>query len=398
MSVLEPSDGTRNLVERAKNILLKPDETWDVIDAEPATIPGIYKGYLIPLAAIPAICALIGGVVFGHSMLGVTVRTGLVSGLVSAVVGYLISLAMVYVLALIIDFLAPNFGGTRDKTQAFKVAAYSYTAGWVAGILMIFPPIGVIGSLLGFYSLYLLYKGLPKLMRTAEDKALPYVVVVVVAALILSFVTVAVTGAVASLGVLGGGALADRGAMSGTVSIPGGASVDLGKLEAASKQMEQAAKQMEHGGGDVKPADPEVLKALLPGAVEGYGRSEISSGSGGAGGMQGSTAEAVYTKGDSRLTLTITDLGAAGALAGMASAFNVKSSSEADGRYEKVGKVDGRMTTESFDRNTGHGEYGILVSDRFMIQAEGQGVTIGDLKAAVVMVQPSRLEQLAKAG
>ena len=92
-------------------------------------------------------------------------------------------------------------------------------------------------------------------------------------------------------------------------------------------------------------------------------------------------------------------MGAAGALAGMANAFNVSSSSESEGRYEKVGKVNGRMTMEEFDRTSGHGEYGVLVGERFMVQAEGEsGATINDLKAAVASVNFGRLEGLARAG
>ena len=114
--------------------------------------------------------------------------------------------------------------------------------------------------------------------------------------------------------------------------------------------------------------------------------------------MSGSQAEGVYAKGDASIRLSVTDLGAAGALAGMAGAFNVQSSSESDGRYEKVGKVDGRLTTESYNRASKHGEYNVLVGDRFMVAAEGNGVSIEDLKAAVASVEPARLEALAKKG
>jgi hypothetical protein len=144
--------------------------------------------------------------------------------------------------------------------------------------------------------------------------------------------------------------------------------------------------------------DPEVLKTLLPASVAGYARSEVSSSTGGVGGMNGSQAEASYVKGDASFKLTITDLGAAGALGAMANAFNVRSSSESNGKYEKTGKVDGRMTTESYDRNTKQGEFLVLAGDRFSIAAEGSGVSINDLKAAVAAVNPARLEGLAKKG
>ena len=82
----------------------------------------------------------------------------------------------------------------------------------------------------------------------------------------------------------------------------------------------------------------------------------------------------------------------------MAGAFNVQSSNESNGKYEKVGKVDGRLTQESYDKASKHGEYSVLVADRFMIQAEGDGVSVDDLKAAVNAVGVSRLESLAKGG
>lgn len=399
MSVVEPGEGAKNIVDRVKSILLQPKATWDVIDVEPATIAGIYKSYFIPLALIPAVCGLIGAVVFGYGAFGFSYKPPIVAAVASAVVQFCISLAMVYVLALIIDALAPTFGGQKSKIQAFKVAAYSMTASCVAGIFSIFPPLAVLG-ILGLYGFYLLYVGLPKLMKTTEDKALPYTALTIVAAVVMAILAGMVSTAVA--GAAGAGrnfGLSDRGAATGTVNIPGGASVDLGKLEASAKQMEAAAKQMEAGanGEGVQPTDPEILKAMLPGSVQGYSRTEVSSASGGAAGMSGSTAEGVYTKGDARFTLTITDMAAAGALAGMASAFNVQSSSESNGRYEKVGRVDGRMTTESYDKTSGHGEYGVMVGDRFMVQADGQA-PIGDLKSAVSSVSPGRLEQLAKKG
>ena len=53
------------LVDRVKNILLTPKTEWQVIDAEPTTVADLYKGYIIPLAAIGPICTAIGWSVFG---------------------------------------------------------------------------------------------------------------------------------------------------------------------------------------------------------------------------------------------------------------------------------------------------------------------------------------------
>jgi hypothetical protein len=394
MSVVEPGTAGAGLFARAKDILLKPGATWEVIDREPATIGGLYRSYVMPLAAIPAVATLVGFLVFGMGVPGlVTFRPNPVWLVVQSLISYGLTLAMCYVLALVIEALAPNFGGVKDRVQAFKVAAYAPTAAWVAGIFGLVPMLGILALVGALYSLFLLHKGLPKLMKTPEDKALPYTAVVIVVAIVIALVMSAITGSVMAMT----GALnpTSMGAMSGTVKVPGG-TMDLGKLEEASKRMEAAAKQAEAGTTTV--ADPEALKAYLPASVAGFTRDEVSASSSGAAGIQGSEAEARYTKGEARLRLQVTDLGAAGALAGMASAFNVKSSKETATGYEKVGMVGGRMTQESYDRSAKSGEYSVLVGERFMVQASGDGVSMDELKAAVEAVGPARLESLAKAG
>ncbi|QJR15958.1 Yip1 family protein [Usitatibacter palustris] len=178
-----------NLVDRVKNILLQPKSEWQVIAGETHTVAGLYTGYVMILAAIPVLAAFIG-----LSLVGLGgARLSIAYGVTFMVVQYLLSLASVYILALIIDFLAPNFGGTKDFMQAMKVAAFSWTAAWVAGIFAIVPLLGIL-AIVGLYSLYLLYLGLPVLMKTPEDKALPYTVVVILAAIVISVIVQAVAG------------------------------------------------------------------------------------------------------------------------------------------------------------------------------------------------------------
>jgi hypothetical protein len=377
-----------------KSILTKPSATWEVIDGEPATVGGLYKGYVMPLAAIPVVASLIGSLVFGNGAFGIVYRPSPIGAVVTAIVSYALSLAMIYVLALIIEALAPSFDGQKDRIQALKVAVYASTAAWIAGIFGIFPPIALLVVLGGLYSLYLLYLGLPKLMKAPQEKALGYTVVTIIVAVVLYLVIGMVVGGVAGATAVSSGLMASHADGGGSVSVNGN-KIDLGKLEAESKRMEAAAKQMQSGEGPA-PTDPEVLKAYLPANIAGFSRTELTSSSGETAGMSGSTVEGAYEKGDARMRVSVTDLGAAGALAGMAGAFNVKSSSESEGRYEKVGKVDGRMTMESFDSAAKHGEYSVLVADRFMVKAEGDGVAMGDLKAAVGAVGVGRLEGLAK--
>ncbi len=345
MSVVEPGSAGASLIARVKNILMQPSATWDVIDAEQTSIGALYRGYVMPLAAIPAVCNLVGMLAFGiGGIFGISFRPSPIWLITQAIVSYALSLAMVYVLALIIEALAPNFGGTKDRMQAFKIAAYAPTASWVAGVFGLLPSISILAILGGLYSLYLLYLGLPKLMKAPEDKATPYFAVVLVAAIVAGIVIGAVTSGITRMS--GPLHVAGNSVTTGTVTIPGGGSVNLGQLEAASKRAQAAAEQMQ--SGKVVPAtDPEVLKAYLPASVAGFSRTEVSASGGGAGAIQGSNAEGTYTKGEANIRLAVTDMGAAGAMAGMAGAFNVKGSTETSTSYEKVGRVDGRMTSES---------------------------------------------------
>jgi hypothetical protein len=189
-----PAPGSKPLVDRARAIILDPKAEWPRIDAEPATIGGIYKSYVMPLAAIAPVAHVIGMLVFGISFLGVAYRPALGGVIGYAVVLYILSLVSIYVLALIIDALAPSFDGTKDQLKAFKVAAYSWTAAWLAGIFNIIPNLSWL-ALVGVYSLYLLYLGLPRLMRAPESKALGYTVVVIIAAILLWIVVGGLTAA-----------------------------------------------------------------------------------------------------------------------------------------------------------------------------------------------------------
>lgn len=183
-----------NLVDRVKNILMTPKTEWPVIEAEPTDIKSLYLGYIMILAAIPAIAGIIAsmfvgsmvGAMAGRAGMGMGVGGGIAIG--TALASYVITLVVIFVVAFIVDALAPNFGGQKSQINALKLVAYSATAGWVASIFTIIPVLGWIVAIVGsLYGIYLLYVGLPVLMKCPEDKAVIYLVVVVVVYLVLSW-------------------------------------------------------------------------------------------------------------------------------------------------------------------------------------------------------------------
>jgi hypothetical protein len=404
MTVVNPAPTSApSLIARVQGILLTPAAEWDKIDGETATPQSLFTGYACILAAIPAVAQIIGGL-FPICVLGVCVHRSLIGVVVGAVLYYILSLVGVFVTGLIIDELAPSFGGTKNRVQALKVVVYGWTAAWLAGIFAILPMLSIL-SIVGLYSFYLIYLGLPKMMKSPQDKALGYTAVSIILAAVVYIVIGAIAGTVAAAGMFGAGALAANDShVSGTVHV-GGTTVDLGQLDQAAKaaQASAAAMQAQANGqpapaGAIHAVPADTLKALLPAALpSGFARTEVSATSAGAAGVGGSNAQGVYTKGDGRITLEVTDLAAMGALAAMGGAINVQSDRETATGYEKVGKVDGRLTTESFDTQDKSGKYSVVVANRFVVDAEGSGVAIDDLKAAVSAVGIDKLEGMAHA-
>lgn len=179
-----------NLVDRVKRILLTPRTEWEVIEAEQTTPAALYRGYVAPLAAVWPVNQLIGDTVIGIPAPFVgTIRVPFGTALINALMTYVLTLAATYILALVIDALGPTFNGQRNQIQALKLAAYASTAVWAVGVFAIIPwarPLAIVGV----YSLYLLYLGLPVLMKAPREKVLPYTAGVVLGAIIL-FVAVA---------------------------------------------------------------------------------------------------------------------------------------------------------------------------------------------------------------
>jgi len=407
------------LIARAKAILLTPKTEWPVIAGEPTTAADLYKGYIAILAAVPVIFAFIKWSILGVSVpFAGTMRIGMGAGLTQMIVTYVLSLAMVYVLALIIDALAPSFGGQKDQTQALKTAAYAYTASWVAGVAQILPWLGMLIMIAGgIYSIYLLYLGLPNTMRSPSDKAASYTVVIIIIAIVLGFVIGMITAAITGTGAWMSGAFNNSTSQESDVQFDKDSS--LGKLEQWSKNVEKAGKQMEAaekagdqnaqadafknmmgaalGGGAVESLAPDRLKPFLPETLMGLPRGNLSAERSSAMGVQTSEASAAYTREDGHsITLQITDTGSAKGLLGLASWAGVEGERQTDNGYEKTYREDGRLIHE--ERNGSHGEYTVVLGDRFTVHVNGDDASIDDLKAALSDVDLSALEALKNEG
>ncbi len=379
-----------DLIRRAQDILLKPADTWPAIAAETTDTRSLYTQYLMILAAIPAVAGFIGMSLVGVGGFGYSMRIPLLWGLSSMVVNYVVTLAAMYVMALIVEALAPSFGGTKDRMQALKLVVYGSTAAMVGGIFSVLPALSVLGLLAALYSIYLFYLGIPVLMKCPQDKAVPYTAVVGVLGIIIGVVIGSIVGAVTSRAYMHSGPM---GGSRISMSTPKGeVTIDTSKIEEAAKRMEAKAKQMEQQAKQGAIA-ADQLKALLPESIGDMKRESIEAVS--HANAMVSAASGRYKGGDSELKLSLTDAG--GAL-GMAVAMWASMTIDRDTaeETEKVYRDGERTVHEKVRKNGGTSEYQVLLTNGVMVSAEGQGVALPALKSAVAALDLKKAESLAR--
>jgi hypothetical protein len=402
-----------NVIERAKAILLQPAQTWPVIDAEPATVQSVYKDWLVVMAAIPAVCGFVGMSLVGVGMFGIGYRVPIGGGLVAMVTGYLLSLIAAYVMALIVDALAPSFGGTKNLVGALKVVAYGATAVYVAGLFKLLPALGVLGILAACYSVYLMYLGLPVVMKCPQDKAPGYTAVVVVL-----YVVVAIVVGTVSAMFIGFGALSSYGhsASAFSVKTPDGevnidGSAIARRVEAARAQAEAAQKSGDPasagaalgamvgaltgaGGAAIPPAD---LKALLPDTLGALKRESFETSGGTAVGIASSVAKATYAGGDNqRAELSITDVGGLGGLASVATWANVTVDKETPDGVEKTYKDGDRTVHEEYRKDGSHAEVTVILKNGVIVETQGDHIDGATLKSMASAVNLDAIEAMKR--
>lgn len=385
------------LLQRVLDILMRPRDTWLQIDAEDGNPARIYLGYLVFLAAIPAVAGFIGYSLIGVGAFGISVRVPVVQGLVSMVVGYVLSLAMVYVLALIANMLAPRFQAQQDMGSAFKLVAYASTAGMLGGVFSILPSLAMLGLLAALYSVYLLYTGIPVLMKAPQEKAVGYTAALVVcgilAGIVVGLATSLVTPGARGLGA-GMAGMGDTGSVA--MKVPGtDIKIDTGRLEEASRKMEEAQAKGDTqaaakaatemmgaalGGKGGEPFAPKLLRDTLPERVGDLPRTAIEARSESAMGMQFTHVSAQYTHEDKELEIQIQDLGAVPALRmAMAGWATTTAESENADEVERIYRQGDTTIKESYRKDGSSSDVALMLPNGVMVQAYGR-LPVEDLK------------------
>jgi hypothetical protein len=409
-----------SIVDRIQAILLKPRETWPVIEQESTDVKAIYTNYLVILAAIPAIATFIGLSLIGAGAFGISFRVPILSGLANMVVGFVLSLVMVYVLALIANALAPTFKGEKNLLNAFKLVAYGSTAGLVGGIFNLLPALSMLGVVAALYSIYLIYTGIPVMMKAPEEKAVGYTAVLIVCGIVASLVV----GAVSALftgggpGMMMGGAAPSSDQVS--IKLPGtDITLDTAKLEAAGKKMEEASKRMEEAqakgdsaaagkamsdmmgavmaGQGGKPFAPDLLQTHVPDKLAGLERTAIEARSDSAMGMSFSSVTAEYTRENGRVEVKVQDIGAVPALAMAMGAWAQSTvNRETRDEVERIYQKDGVSFKEEYRKDGSRAEMSLMLANGVMVELTGDNVDMDGLRGALAALDIKGLAGLQR--
>lgn len=376
------------LIARVWNLLLSPGVEWEVIDREAAGPGRILARYVVPLVAIPTIAIVIGLSVIGVQIDGQSYRAPLLEVALSALVFFALSIAGVFVFAIVINWLAPKFGASRNYRQAFKVSAYSITAAMVAGALTVAPALQILALLGATYSLYLLFVGAPKVMHAPQKSAVNYSIVATGAAIVLALpVGLATMATAAPSGNLFPQlpSFPDLWTSAPKPLPAAGVSTEAPRPPASAGALRQGGGGMVVGG-DLRGATPERLVGLNRVAI-GVERSGLE-------GQRAVNVEAEYRDGRRQLVLQILYSGTIAERLGFGGPSTSEFDRETADGYSRRRRVGDAIIVEEWNNSSQTGSYGRLVEDRFYVKASGGGgLTPDDLRAAVELFGHETLAQ-----
>ncbi len=356
---------------RAKNALLKPDHFWVIVASEKTSVANLYFQYLALLAIIPSICAFIGMFTIGVGKFVAPVKVPFMFAFLLMVLSYLMSLAMVYVLSLAINALAPSFDGQPDALRAFKLAAYASTAPLIGGVFGLFPPLSFLSLFCAAYAAYLIYKGLPVLMRSPKEKSFTYTLIIFPVAMASGAILYANVVLAHSLF----GAKAYKLGRDSDAYIVLNAPSDPLK-SARTLRPEETQKQLDIIASNTKtnmqPIPPESLKPYLPLQVGPFMRTtlEVSTVTTQ---VSVSVARADYEAGHQKMAVTMLDSGGL-------SHETLPMNRETETTVERTWQEHGRILYHKYEKNGSQADLKIILRNGVTLVMHGTRISADMLK------------------
>ena len=180
----------KKLIDRIKEIALKPKEAWPAIKAEDQSIKSLYFNYLIVCILFTSVMSFISNSIIGHSIpyFGYY-RVPLISGLLQLIIFFCFGLAMAYGTSLLINFISKQkyFSCEISVLDSLKILTFTYLLGTISSALGVLPGIGILlSTLVGFYSIYVFYLGVKEFSNS--DKSIQLTIAVFISLAIIIFI------------------------------------------------------------------------------------------------------------------------------------------------------------------------------------------------------------------
>ncbi|GAB3917601.1 transposase [Larkinella terrae] len=174
-----------------------------------------------------------------------------------------------------------------------------------------------------------------------------------------------------------------------------GTSISATESVKALKKMAEQAEDMSKNG-PVETVDFRKLKEMLPADADGLARKEATGEKNGMAGFNISTAKGDYRNedGSQSIEIDIVDAGGTGALMGLAAWSIIEVDKETENGYEKTTKFGDYKSYEKYDNGNKSGEIAVLIKNRFIVTAKGNGVEMDKIKATLEKIDLDKLAEL----
>ncbi|WP_417518596.1 Yip1 family protein [Marinobacter sp.] len=186
-------------------LLTHPDQQWEAIRKESESVTRLYTGHVLLLALIPALAGFFGTTQVGWQIGdGQITRLSVSSALSLSILFYAAMLAGIFILGKFIDFFAATYDAVDQEPRGVAMAAYTATPMFLIGVIAAYPNIWVnmlAGLVAIAYAVYLLYEGLPILMKIPEDRGFMFATAVLTVGLVMFVALLAISVVIWSAGI-----------------------------------------------------------------------------------------------------------------------------------------------------------------------------------------------------
>lgn len=163
-----------DIYNRTKEIIINPDNEWIKIKNEVSESSNINSQILILFSFMMALGALIGSIVFNVNNLGSGLNFLSIFVCINA---FLLSYAGTYLSAYVFNELMNNYAKEKDFDKSLAVVINALIPYYIFSILAyIIPQLGIFFTILGLFSIYLLWLGIKNLTDVPQEKRIGFLV------------------------------------------------------------------------------------------------------------------------------------------------------------------------------------------------------------------------------